>query len=164
MNKRECLHKCGVQSQCIRNGTGDLRNFDGVRQAITKMIGETHGKNLGFGFQAAKGPRVNNTIAVANIVIAVRMRRLSIATAPRILHIHCPWHAARQAMLSFDEKLRWVRSRDCFVHLTILERPPGNSQRANKPEIRPQDFGARVPRPRSASSEIVESGNSCLIC
>src|ERR1700738_123456 len=71
MNERESFHKRRVQSESIRNSTGDLRNFDGVGQAIAKMIGETHGKNLGFGFQAAKGPRVNNTIAVANIVITV---------------------------------------------------------------------------------------------
>ena len=38
MNKRESLHQCRVQSQCVRNGTGDLRNLDRVRQAIAKMI------------------------------------------------------------------------------------------------------------------------------
>src|ERR1700730_8345777 len=87
VNKGESFHKRCVQSESIRDGTGDLGNLDGVRQAITKMIGETHGKNLGFGFQAAKGARVHNAIAVANVIAAVRMRRLRIAAAPGILDV-----------------------------------------------------------------------------
>src|ERR1700681_1028692 len=124
MNERRRLHKRRVQSQCVRNGTGDLRNFDRVRQAIAKMIGEAHGKNLGLGFQAAEGARVNDTIAVANVIVAVGMRRLNIATAARILDVHRPWRAARRVVLSFDETLRRVRGREWFVHLTILEGSP----------------------------------------
>src|ERR1700733_6606609 len=75
MNERQSLHKCGVQSQRIRNGASDLRDLDSVRQAIAKMIGETHGKNLGLGFQAAKSTRVNDAITVANVIAAVGMRR-----------------------------------------------------------------------------------------
>src|ERR1700730_18440734 len=121
MNKRESLHQCRVQSQCVRNGTGDLRNFDRVRQAIPKMIGETHGKNLGFCFQAAEGARVNNTIAVANVIVAVGVRGLNIATAARILDVHRPWRAPRRTVLGFDGTLRRVRGSEWFVHLTILE-------------------------------------------
>src|ERR1700736_1885925 len=125
MNERQSLHKRRVQSQCIRNSTGDLRDFDRVRQAIAKMIGETHGKNLGLGFQAAKGARVNNTIAVANIIVAVGMRRLNTATAARILDVHRPWRAARRVVLGIDGTLRRVRGRESFAHLTILEGWPG---------------------------------------
>src|ERR1700693_561982 len=124
MNERQRLDKRGVQSQCVRNGASDLRYFDRVRQAIAKMIGETHGKDLGLGFQAAKGARVNDTIAVANVIAAVGMRRLCIATAARMLDVHGPWRAARRVVLNFDEGLRRVRGRERFVHLTILEGPP----------------------------------------
>src|ERR1700730_13456406 len=121
MDKRESLHQGRVQSQCIRNGTGDLRNFDRVRQAIPKMIGETHGKNLGFCFQAAEGARVNNTIAVANVIAAVGVRGLNIATAARILDVHRPWRRPRRTVLGFDGTLRRVRASEWFVHLKILE-------------------------------------------
>jgi hypothetical protein len=125
MNERQCLDQSRIQPQCVRNGTGDLGHLDGVRQAIAKMIGEAHGKNLGLGFQAAKGARVNNTIAVANVIVTVGMRRLGIASAARILDVHRPWRAARRVVLSFDGTLRRVRRREWFVHLAILEGSSG---------------------------------------
>jgi hypothetical protein len=111
VNQCESFHKRRIQSQGIRNGTGDLGNLDRMRQAITKMIGETHGKNLGFSFQAAKGAGVHNAIAVSNVIATVGVRRLRIAAAAGILDVHGPGSAARRIVLRFDELLRSVRSR-----------------------------------------------------
>ena len=83
MDKRESFRQGGVQSQSIRYGAGDLRDFDGMGQAIAKMIGEPHGKNLGFGFQAAESAGVHDAIAVADIIVAIRMCRLRVATTAR---------------------------------------------------------------------------------
>ena len=71
VNECERFGECGVQAQSGCDGAGDLRNFDGVRQAIAKMIGKAHGENLGLGFQAAKGARVHDAIAVTNVFAAV---------------------------------------------------------------------------------------------
>jgi hypothetical protein len=133
MNERQSLHECRVQSQSIRNGTSDLRDFDRMRQAIAKMIGETHGKNLGLGFQTPKRASVNNAITVTNIIVSVGMRRLSIATAARMLDVHCPWRAGRRVVLGFDETPRRMGSREWFVHFTILERWPEFHTMTNEP-------------------------------
>src|SRR5258708_37476116 len=48
------LGKLGVDSQRGSHRAGNLRHFERVRQTIPKMVGETRGKYLCFGFQAAK--------------------------------------------------------------------------------------------------------------
>jgi hypothetical protein len=46
--------KGGVQSQGTGDGTCNLRHFDCVGQAISKVVGIARGENLRLGFQAAK--------------------------------------------------------------------------------------------------------------
>jgi hypothetical protein len=113
MHKRESFYKRGVQSQSIRYRARDLRHFDGMRQAIAEVIREAHGKNLGLGFQAAKSTRVHDAIAVADVIVAIRVRWLGVATTAGMLDVHGPGSATRRIVLSVHEWLRRVS-----VHVT----------------------------------------------
>src|SRR4029077_4775598 len=89
------LGEISVELQRSRYGTGDLRDFQGVCQAIPEMVGIARGEDLRFCLEAAEGARMNYAIAVAHIVVAVRMRRLGISPAPRFRNIHridCMYH------------------------------------------------------------------------
>jgi hypothetical protein len=46
VNQSEGLGKVLIQPQRRRNGTGNLRDFDGVRQAGPKVVGRPRGENL----------------------------------------------------------------------------------------------------------------------
>ena len=70
-----------VEAEHRSGGARDLRDLDGVRQAVAEMIGEARREDLGLGFQAAKGARMNDAIAIALEGIAVRMLRFRIAAA-----------------------------------------------------------------------------------
>ena len=67
------------------DGARDLRDFDGVGQAVAKMIGVAAGENLGLGFEAAEGARMDDAVAVALEVVAVGMWRLGVAAPARIV-------------------------------------------------------------------------------
>ncbi len=69
------------------DGARDLRDFKRMRQTIPEMIGIAAGKNLGLGLKPSKGAGMDNAIAVTLKIIAVRMLRLRITPAARLLHM-----------------------------------------------------------------------------
>src|SRR3984885_15034484 len=73
----------GVEAQGAGDSARDLRDFDGVSEAIAKVVGVACGEDLGLGFQTTKGAGVDYAVAVAGIIAAVGMLRLGIATAAR---------------------------------------------------------------------------------
>ena len=83
MNQRQRLDQIAVQPELGRNGTRNLRHFDGVRQAIAKMIGLATGENLGLGFQAPEGTGMNDAVAIALKIVAVGVRGLGMAASER---------------------------------------------------------------------------------
>src|SRR5260370_6730954 len=93
----------GVQAERSGHSPGDLRDFEGMCEAVAKMIGEASGKNLGLGFQPAKRSRMNDAVAVARIFAAVRVCGLRVASAARILRPHRPRRHCRNFV---DESLR----------------------------------------------------------
>src|ERR1700733_745595 len=64
MHQSEGLNQVDIQAELRRNRSRDLRNFQGVGQTITKMIGMAGGKNLGFRLKPAKSSGVDDAIAV----------------------------------------------------------------------------------------------------
>ena len=86
MHQRQRLHQVGVQTQRLRHRAADLRHFQRVRQTIAEVIGISPGENLRLVLQAAESARVDNAIAIAFVVVAVRVRRLrrsaGLATLP----------------------------------------------------------------------------------
>ena len=90
MNQGQGFGESGVEAEGGGDGAGNLRDFDGVRQTIAKMIGKSRGENLGLGFQAAESSRVHDAIAITDVLAAVRMRRLRVAASARIFFVHGP--------------------------------------------------------------------------
>ena len=68
------------------------------------MIGQPHGKDLGFVLQTPESSRVNTTVAVALEFVTVRVRKLGIATSSRALQ--------RKAQVSENVRLHLVRLRE----------------------------------------------------
>jgi len=69
------------------DGARDLRDFDGVGQAIAEVVGVAARENLGLRFQAAESPGVDDTVAVALKVVAVGMRRFGMAASAGIFYV-----------------------------------------------------------------------------
>lgn len=64
------------------HGARDLCHFDGVGQAISKMIGNARREHLCFRFQAPERTRVNYALAVPLKGVAVRVFRFWVTPAP----------------------------------------------------------------------------------
>src|SRR5215831_17801539 len=51
VNERQDFGEIYVQRECSGNGSGDLRDFQCMGQAVAEVIGVAAGEDLGFGFQ-----------------------------------------------------------------------------------------------------------------
>src|SRR5438270_11223629 len=54
-----------VEAECSGDGAADLRHFDAVRQAHSKMVAVGGNEHLGFVPKTAERDRVDNSVAVA---------------------------------------------------------------------------------------------------
>ena len=90
MDKSECFRELGVQAQGGGGSAGDLRDFQGVRESIAKMVRIARGEHLRLGFEAAEGPGMNNAIAVARVATAIGMSGFRIAAAAGLFRAHRP--------------------------------------------------------------------------
>src|SRR5271155_3310836 len=90
----DIVHQCqrfdqlDVKAKLSCDGAGNLRDLDGVRQAIAKMIRVAASEDLGFGLKPAKSPGVNDAITVALKIVAVGMLRLGVKASAGLLHPH----------------------------------------------------------------------------
>src|SRR5207237_4556543 len=85
MRQRQSLDQVGIKAQHGSNGARDLSNFDGMRQAVAKMIRKAAGEDLRLILQAAKGARVDNAVTIALEIAAIGMARLRITAATRLI-------------------------------------------------------------------------------
>src|ERR1700733_4313717 len=88
VDESERFGQASVEPQGVGNCARNLSYLDGMGQAIAKMVGVASGENLRLGFQTAKGARVNYAIAIASVVVAVRMLRFGKAAPACALHVH----------------------------------------------------------------------------
>ena len=56
-----------------------MRDFQRVREAVAEVIGITGGEDLRFGLEPAKSTRVNDAVAIACVLGAIRMARFVVA-------------------------------------------------------------------------------------
>ena len=89
VHQRQHLHQLVVQPQLLRHGARDLRHFQRMREARAEMIGVAAGENLRLVLQPAKSARMNDAIAIALEVVAIRMRRLGMPPSAGLLHAKC---------------------------------------------------------------------------
>ena len=88
VHQRERFRQIHVERERSRDGARDLRHFDRMGEPVAEMIGIAAGKNLRLVFEPPKGTGVNNAIAVALIVVAIRMRRFREAASAGLFHLH----------------------------------------------------------------------------
>src|SRR5271167_725092 len=70
VDQRERFDQIDIQAELRRDGSGDLRDFDGVGQPIAKMVRVTAREDLGFCLKTAERPGVDDAIAVTLKVVA----------------------------------------------------------------------------------------------
>ena len=88
VNEGQRFGKIGIEVEGSCNSAGDLRNLERVGEAIAKMVGVARGEDLRFGFEAAKGSRMNYAVAVARIIIAIRVGWFGIPASAGARHVH----------------------------------------------------------------------------
>src|SRR5580658_6443160 len=88
VDQSESLGKISIEFEGAGNGTRDLRDFERVREAIAKVVRVPSGKNLRLGFQPPERPGMNYAIAVAGIIVSIRVLWFRVAPAARALHVH----------------------------------------------------------------------------
>ena len=88
VDERESLGEFAVEAESGGNGARDLGDFKGMGQAVAEMIGVTCGEDLSLGFEAAKGARVDDAVAVAGVLGAIRMAKLGVSAATRRFFAH----------------------------------------------------------------------------
>ena len=88
VNKRERFGEIHIEAKRAGNGTGNLRNFNGVREPVAEVVGIAASKNLGLIFKAAKRSRVNDAIPVALKIVTVRVLRFRKAASAGLFHLH----------------------------------------------------------------------------
>src|ERR1700687_2602518 len=86
VTERKRFRQIFIQRQRRGHRAGDLRNFDGVRQAVAEVVGDAGGEDLHLVFQTPEGTGVNDPVAVALEFVAVRVRELGITPAPASVH------------------------------------------------------------------------------
>src|ERR1035438_4348245 len=88
MHQSQRLREIGVQSKLLSDGTRDLRDLDGVRQAVAEVVGVAAGEDLSLRFQPPEGARVDDSIPVPREVVAVGVGRLGMAASAGVLYAH----------------------------------------------------------------------------
>src|SRR5208282_1234869 len=88
MHQGERLDQINVQTQLSGDGSRDLRDLDGVGQAIAKVVRVAAGEDLSLSLEAAESSGMDYAIAVTLKVIAVGMVRLGITASAGLLHPH----------------------------------------------------------------------------
>src|ERR1700722_17305046 len=68
VHERQSFGEIGVELQGSRDGARNLRDFQGVRETVAKMVGISRGEDLRFCFQPTECPRMDHAVAVARVV------------------------------------------------------------------------------------------------
>src|SRR3990167_1476533 len=96
MHERQRFAEVGVEPERPGDGAADLRHFERVGQTVAEVVGVAPGEDLRLGLEAAESAGVDDAVAVALVVVAVRVRRLGIAP-PRGAGGRVPRERARPA-------------------------------------------------------------------
>src|SRR5215469_3560055 len=64
VHQRQRLDQFGVEVQSGRDSARDLRYFQGVRQAVAKMVGKAGGEDLRLGLQSPERAGMDDAVAI----------------------------------------------------------------------------------------------------
>jgi hypothetical protein len=73
MHQRECLCQILIQTQNAGDRACDLSDFNRMSQSVSEMVVQTRTENLSLIFQAPKGSRMDDAVAIALKIISVGM-------------------------------------------------------------------------------------------
>ena len=88
VDEGESFGEIDVEVEGSGDGARDLRDFEGVGEAVAEVVGVAAGEDLRLGFETAKGAGVDDAVAVALKVVAVGMRRLGEAASAGVFDVH----------------------------------------------------------------------------
>ena len=88
MDQSEGFHQIDVEAELRGDGAGNLRNLEGVGEAVAEVVGIAPAEDLGLGFEAAEGAGVDDSVAVALKIVAVGVGRLGKAASAGVLRVH----------------------------------------------------------------------------
>ena len=83
VRQRQRFGQIFIQPEYPSHRARDLRNLDGMRQAVAEMIGKVGGENLRLVFQPPESPRMHDAVAIALKFVAVGMGKFGIAAPAR---------------------------------------------------------------------------------
>ena len=106
VNQRERFGEIFVEFQNAGYGPGDLRDLNGVGQAIAEMVGEAGSEDLSLVFEAAESPGINDTVAVALKRIAIFVFRFGIAPAAGLVARKA--QMAEHSLIGLAASQRWI--------------------------------------------------------
>jgi hypothetical protein len=84
----EGFDEINIKPKLCRDGAGNLRNFEGMRQPVPEVIRVPSGEYLGLRLKPAKGSRMDYTVAVSLKIVAVGMLWLRIAPPVGVFHLN----------------------------------------------------------------------------
>jgi hypothetical protein len=87
MHQGQSLGEVVVESELRGDGTRNLRDFDGVGEAVAKMIGVAACEDLGLRFQPSEGAGVDDAVAVTLKVVAVEVMALGMPTSAGVFYM-----------------------------------------------------------------------------
>jgi hypothetical protein len=87
VDQRQRFDQVAVQAELRGDGAGDLRDFNGVREAVAEVVGITASEDLSLGFETAKSAGMNDAVAIPLKVVAVGMRRLGMAASAGVFYV-----------------------------------------------------------------------------
>ena len=120
VHQGEGLHQIHVQPKLGGDGAGDLRDFDGMGEAIAEVVGEAAGKNLCLGFEPAKSAGMNDAVPVPLEIIAIGMLGFRNSASAGLFDPHgvvgqhegsLALSKASVAKSDFDRRIRTTRGR-----------------------------------------------------
>src|SRR5271169_517986 len=88
VHQRQRLDQIGVEPELPGNCPRNLGHFNRVRKPVAEMIRVSPREDLGLRLQPTEGASMYDAITIALKIVAVRMRRLRMAAAARLLHPH----------------------------------------------------------------------------
>jgi len=87
MDQGQGLREVFVESELGGDSAGNLRDLDGVRQTVAKMIGVTARKDLSLCLQTPESAGMDDAVAIALKVVSVGMGRLEMAASAGVFYV-----------------------------------------------------------------------------
>jgi hypothetical protein len=86
VNQPQSFGQVIVEPKLGSDGARNLRNFERVGQAVSKMVRIAARENLRLRLKTSKSARMNDAVPVSLEVIAVGMRRLGVSASARVFY------------------------------------------------------------------------------